>query len=135
MRPSRIPRLSHLRDLTVHCHRVQTSRDAAYLYKWVRRVVTYAPLESLRLLCEPHSSGAAPSFDPLLEHLIARHAQRPRLLMADDRELPHSYVFGFGPGWVHISLTIDSTLTVHLCKGFAPGQHSQMPRYGSLWLK
>ena len=80
MRPSRTPRLSHLRDLTVHCLRVETSRGAAYLYKWVRRVITYAPLETLRLLCEPQSSGAAPSFDPLLEHLIARHAQRLRVL-------------------------------------------------------
>ena len=64
-----------------------------------------------------------------------RHLNEDGRLMADDRELPHSYVFGFGRGWVHISLTIDSTLNVHLCKGFAPGKHSQMPRYGSLWLK
>ncbi|KAI1795387.1 hypothetical protein LXA43DRAFT_882089 [Ganoderma leucocontextum] len=80
MRPTRIPRLSRLRYLTVHCNYVMNARDAAYLYKWVRRTVTYAPLESLRLICEPQASGAAPSFDPLLEHLIARHARRLRIL-------------------------------------------------------
>ena len=57
-----------------------TNRDAAYLYKWIRRTITYAPLELLRLVCDPHPSGVAPSFDPLLEHLIARHARRLRIL-------------------------------------------------------
>ncbi len=83
MRPAHAPRLSRLQRLTVHCQYVMTTRDAAYLYKWVRRVVTYAPLESLRLVCEHQPSGAAPSFDPLLEHIIARHA---RLRILDLRE-------------------------------------------------
>ncbi|TBU38334.1 hypothetical protein BD309DRAFT_972136 [Dichomitus squalens] len=80
MRPVGTPRLSHLRCLTVYCNHVKTSGDAAYLYKWVRRVITYAPLVSLRILCRREPWGAAPSFDPLLEHLIARHAQRLRVL-------------------------------------------------------
>ena len=109
MRPSRTPRLSQLRDLTVHCQRVQTSHDAAYPYKRVCGVITCAPLESLRLLCEPHPSGAAPSFDPLLERLVARHAQRLWVLMADDRELPHSYVFGCGSHFIDYRFDTERT--------------------------
>ena len=100
MRPARIPRMPKLRSLTVHCQYAMTTRDAAYLYKWVRRAITYAPLEFLRLVCEHQPSGAAPSFDPLLEHLIARHARRLRIL--DLRE--------FLVGWRALRRLCDSCL-------------------------
>ena len=64
-----------------------------------------------------------------------RHLNEDGRLMADDRELPHSYVFGFGRRWDEMSLATDLTLNVHLCKGFARDKHSQMPHYGSLSLK
>ncbi|PIL26283.1 hypothetical protein GSI_12039 [Ganoderma sinense ZZ0214-1] len=98
MRPAHMPRLSKLRSLTVHCQYVSSSHDAAYLYKWVRRTITYTPLESLRLVCEHQPSGAAPSFDPLLEHLVARHA--PRLRILDLRE--------FLVGWKALARLCDS---------------------------
>ena len=80
MRPSIVPRLDHLRHLTVHYMDVDAREDAAYLYKWIRRVVSHAPLETLRLVCESEVCGASPTFDPLLEHLYLKHAGTLRAL-------------------------------------------------------
>ena len=57
-----------------------TRRDAAHLYKWVRKVISHAPLETLRLVVEDIPYGPAPTFDSLLEHLSARHAKTMRVL-------------------------------------------------------
>ncbi|KAI0742435.1 hypothetical protein C8Q80DRAFT_1188375 [Daedaleopsis nitida] len=81
LRPSITPRLIRLRHFTVHYIPVMTRIDAAHMYKWVRRVISHAPLECLRLIPEfVTQGGAAVTFDPLLEHLAARHAQNLRVL-------------------------------------------------------
>ena len=87
LRPSIIPRLRTLHHLTVHYTHVTTRADAAHLYKWIRRVITHSPLASLRLACEIEVYGPAPTFDPLLQHLSARHAVTLRRLDAK-----HCYV-------------------------------------------
>lgn len=78
--PSITPRLIHLRHLTVHYLEPETRTDAAHLYKWIRRVISHAPLESLRLVCEYELCGPEPTFDSLLESLSARHAKRLKVL-------------------------------------------------------
>ncbi|RPD58526.1 hypothetical protein L226DRAFT_489951 [Lentinus tigrinus ALCF2SS1-7] len=84
LRPSITPRLPSLRNVTVYYTHVTTRTDAAHLYKWIRRVSTHSSLTSLRLVCESEVYGSAPAFDPLLEHLSARHAATLRKLDAKD---------------------------------------------------
>ncbi|KAH9916577.1 uncharacterized protein BXZ73DRAFT_92472 [Epithele typhae] len=76
MRPYRAPYLPHFRDLTVQCVSPSTRSEAAYFYKWVRRVIRHGPLRKLHVEFPIPSAmrGASPSFSPLLEHLCARHA-------------------------------------------------------------
>ncbi|TFK88123.1 hypothetical protein K466DRAFT_489557 [Polyporus arcularius HHB13444] len=95
LRPSIIPRLPNLRHLTVHYTHVTTRTDAAHLYKWIRRVITHSPLASLHLMCESEVYGPAPSFDPLLEHLSARHAATLRRLDMKDCLVGDAALRGF----------------------------------------
>ncbi|OBZ74886.1 hypothetical protein A0H81_05149 [Grifola frondosa] len=78
--PTTVPRLSHLRSLTVHHAKVGIRSHAAYLCKWVRRLVSSSPLEELRLVCEDSSRGASVSFDAVLSHLTQKHAETLRVL-------------------------------------------------------
>ena len=80
MRPSITPRLLHLRHLTVHYSNISTREHANRFCRWVRRVISHSPLESLRLICENEAFGPAVSFDPLAEHLTLKHAVRLRIL-------------------------------------------------------
>ena len=80
MRPSIVPQLKDLRHLTVQYTNVDTREDAAYLYKWLRRVISYAPLESLHLVCDNEVFGASPAFDSLVEHLYTKHFRTLRVL-------------------------------------------------------
>ena len=87
MRPYTPPCLSHLRHLTIQYTDVDTCEDAAYLYKWLRWVASRAPLESLHLICDDVNFGAVPTFDPLIEHMCAKHAETLRVLV-----IPGCYV-------------------------------------------
>ena len=80
MRPSITPRLKRLRHLTVQYTDVDTRVDAAYFYRWLRRMICHAPLESLYLVCENDASGAFPAFDSLVQHLYTKHFQTLRVL-------------------------------------------------------
>lgn len=57
-----------------------TKDDTNRLCRWVRRVITSAPLETLLLVCENEVEGPAISFNPLVEHLSLKHATRLRVL-------------------------------------------------------
>ncbi|KAH9886922.1 hypothetical protein C8Q73DRAFT_748707 [Cubamyces lactineus] len=80
LRPSITPRLPHLRHLTVYYSNISTREHANRFCRWIRRVITHSPLETLRLICENEVFGPAVSFDPLVEHLTFKHASRLRIL-------------------------------------------------------
>ncbi|KAI0364045.1 hypothetical protein BV20DRAFT_1039616 [Pilatotrama ljubarskyi] len=84
LRPSFDPRLPRLRHLTVHYSNVMTKDHTNRLCRWVRRVIAKAPLEALRLVCENEVNGPAVSFDPLVQHLSLKHADKLRVLHMPD---------------------------------------------------
>ncbi|KAI0640962.1 hypothetical protein C8Q79DRAFT_1004016 [Trametes meyenii] len=87
LRPSHVPYLPHLRDLTIYYTNTLTRDYTDHLCRWIRRLISKSPLISLRLLCENGIDGPSVSFDPLAEHLSLKHATRLRAL-----EMPHSFV-------------------------------------------
>ncbi|KAI0776615.1 hypothetical protein BD413DRAFT_602174 [Trametes elegans] len=80
LRPYVAPPLRTLRNLTVRYWNVTTTRETNYLCTWVRRAITNASLEVLRLVCDNDVFGPAVSFGPLAEHLVYKHTERLRVL-------------------------------------------------------
>ncbi|EMD32726.1 hypothetical protein CERSUDRAFT_118467 [Gelatoporia subvermispora B] len=83
--PTTRAHLPSLRSLAVIHTFMPTREDAAYLIKWLRRILHSAQLATLRLLCEDDfpECGANVSVDGLLAHLGARHAESLRVLRMD----------------------------------------------------
>lgn len=82
-RPS-VPRIRHLRDVTIRYTNVDERPDVDYLCRYIRQVVAYSALERLRLVCENEVQGASPAFNPLVEHLYLKHATTLRALHMPD---------------------------------------------------
>ncbi|CAL1696514.1 unnamed protein product [Somion occarium] len=74
-------KLPRLRTLVVRHTHVSDKREASHLTKFIHRLSTHSPLESLHLVCD--SSGlrlSTTAFDGLADHLGSRHADTLRVL-------------------------------------------------------
>ncbi|ESK93277.1 hypothetical protein Moror_14540, partial [Moniliophthora roreri MCA 2997] len=81
--PPRFAPLRQLRALTVCHNRPETRRERDGLCKWIRKAVATSPLERLSLEDESESgneTSANLALDPLIDHLVAIHAKRLKVL-------------------------------------------------------
>ena len=77
-----IPTLPHMRSLTVMHDPLRSREDANALCTWICRTIGSAPLESLRVSCEPkkNAEGNHIHFDGLVSYLEQKHASTLRFL-------------------------------------------------------
>lgn len=78
--------LSRLRKFTVLHAGSQAKREVLALCKWMRKVISSAPIEDLRVVCDRDrdddgaNNGANISFDSIINHLSSKHAKTLRFL-------------------------------------------------------
>lgn len=83
------PICPNLRHFTATHAYINTRPEATHLCKWIRRVTSSSPIESLTLVCDNilEMWGANVSYDGLIHHIAIRHAKTLRTL-----SMEHAFV-------------------------------------------
>ncbi|KAG5643186.1 hypothetical protein DXG03_001390 [Asterophora parasitica] len=87
--PKTVLRLTRLRSFTFLVDTVPSTRsDALALCRWIKRIISNAPLEVLRLVCDdPSVTTAHVPVDNIVDHLVTKHHTTLRVL-----DLAETYV-------------------------------------------
>ncbi|KAF5375445.1 hypothetical protein D9615_007974 [Tricholomella constricta] len=76
--PKFLPNLTRLKYFAVNYIPTHTRHDVLALCRWVKRIISFSPLEHIRLMCvEPPVSIP---FDSLVDHLVKKHHKTLRVL-------------------------------------------------------